>query len=547
MNRISTQSFALAVVTSLIGLGCGSNKDPAPQVTGVASSASSATTVSLKDSSSPAILRTASPDGSGRFTFDATGLSPPFFLKATTPTGNEYSVASAVGKTDVNTVTSAACAGSSSNEDSRDCEEGWSGRDRGPHDNYDSVLRSLRTVLKPLFDLYGIRRIGGDDDDHDGGNLRKLLHDVSFVVDKGIVTVTNRATGGVIFVGQLRHLSDGTYYPQNLPGSPGGATTCTSFTYSAYGDCQPNNTQARTVQTSSPSACTGGTPSLTQACNYVPPPNTCTSFTYSAYGDCQPGNIQARTVQTSSPSGCTGGSPALTQACNYVPPVTTCTSFTYSAFAACQPNNTQVRTVLTSSPAGCTGGTPAALTQACTYVPPVNTCTSFTYSAFAACLPNNTQVRTVLTSSPAGCTGGTPAALTQACTYVPPVTTCTSFTYSAFAACQPDNTQVRTVLTSSPSGCTGGTPSLTQACTYAAPCTLAVAVPSCSTCHGAIGSGTHASRPQTCATCHGPVNNGTGTPSVGMSAALSGTTCRLSYPAGSGTHDNGTVNFGAAQ
>jgi cytochrome c553 len=80
-----------------------------------------------------------------------------------------------------------------------------------------------------------------------------------------------------------------------------------------------------------------------------------------------------------------------------------------------------------------------------------------------------------------------------------------------------------------------------------ADCTLATAVPSCSTCHGSFGSGSHASRPLTCATCHGPVNNGSGTPSVGMTAALSGTTCRLSYPTSSATHDNGTVNRGAAQ
>jgi hypothetical protein len=45
----------------------------------------------------------------------------------------------------------------------------------------------------------------------------------------------------------------------------------------------------------------------------------------------------------------------------------------------------------------------------------------------------------------------------------------------------------------------------------------------------------------TCATCRGFVNNGTGTPSTGMTAPLSGTTCRLNYPT-SGTHDNGVVN-----
>src|SRR5262245_4349598 len=43
---------------------------------------------------------------------------------------------------------------------------------------------------------------------------------------------------------------------------------CESFTYSAYEPCQPNNTQARTVVTSSPPGCAGGTPDLVRACTY---------------------------------------------------------------------------------------------------------------------------------------------------------------------------------------------------------------------------------------------------------------------------------------
>ncbi|MGC2062546.1 MAG: hypothetical protein WA610_06175 [Thermodesulfovibrionales bacterium] len=96
---------------------------------------------------------------------------------------------------------------------------------------------------------------------------------------------------------------------------------------------------------------------------------TCTSFTYSAFAACQSNNTQTRTVISSSPSGCTGGTPVLSQACTFVPPVTACTSFTYSDFGACQSNNTQTRTVISSSPSGCTGGTPV-LSQACTFVPP---------------------------------------------------------------------------------------------------------------------------------------------------------------------------------
>ena len=159
------------------------------------------------------------------------------------------------------------------------------------------------------------------------------------------------------------------------PTYPGDATSfpapaaCTSFTYSAWGTCQSNNTQTRTVTASSPTGCTGGSPVLTQSCVYVPPVTTCTSFTYSAWGTCQSNSTQTRTVAASSPTGCTGGSPVLTQYCNYVPPVVTCTSFTYSAWTACQSNNTQSRTVTAGSPAGCTGGSPT-LTSSFSYVPP---------------------------------------------------------------------------------------------------------------------------------------------------------------------------------
>ena len=49
---------------------------------------------------------------------------------------------------------------------------------------------------------------------------------------------------------------------------PSSDVTCTSFTYSAWSVCQPNNTQTRTVTSSNPVGCTGGTPVLSQSCTY---------------------------------------------------------------------------------------------------------------------------------------------------------------------------------------------------------------------------------------------------------------------------------------
>ncbi len=44
----------------------------------------------------------------------------------------------------------------------------------------------------------------------------------------------------------------------------------------------------------------------------------CTSFTYTDWNTCQSNNVQSRTIISSSPSGCVGGSPILTQSCTSV-------------------------------------------------------------------------------------------------------------------------------------------------------------------------------------------------------------------------------------
>lgn len=144
-------------------------------------------------------------------------------------------------------------------------------------------------------------------------------------------------------------------------------TTCASFTYSDWSVCSSNSQQARTVISSSPSGCTGGSPVTTQSCNYVAPISACTSFAYSDWGTCESiNNHQFRNITSSSPSGCTGGNPITSQSCNYVAPVLACTSFTYSDWSVCQSNNTQYRSVTTSSPFGCTGGS-SVTTQSCSY------------------------------------------------------------------------------------------------------------------------------------------------------------------------------------
>ena len=434
------------VTLSFIVSGCGSANSPTTSsatdasqstVYGVASLATTTDgTVSVKDSSTTPQEKTVAISSNGSYTADVSGLTAPFVLKAsgTDQAGENnvlYSLSTNGGRANINQVSDTAVAAAAEDQDA-DRTILYSRFNHYEHhrtsDKFEEVIKSLRTVLAPLFALYEVsgNAVTDDEDDdneHSSSGLRAMLRDVSFKVTKGSVTVTNKATGGIIFSGSLKDLASGTFYPENMPDVSGGATACT-YTYSDWEVCQSDSTQIRSMLTSTPSGCTG-TPVLSQACTYVPPTSsTCSSFTYSAWGDCQSDSTQSRNKLTSSPAGCTGGTPVLSQSCTYVPPVTTCSSFTYSAWGDCQSDSTQSRNKLTSSPAGCTGGTPV-LSQSCTYVPPVTTCSSFTYSAWGDCQSDSTQSRNKLTSSPAGCTGGTPV-LSQSCTYVPPTPVCGS-------------------------------------------------------------------------------------------------------------------------
>jgi len=521
-TRRTLKHGAGMAVCALIGtmtlIGCGSPNATTPSTTpstvnGVVSSEAALTgTVSLKDASQPALERTSSIGSDGSFSIDASGLTPPYLLKAESKddagtTTRMYSGATEDGRANINPITSAAVAAATSGTSDDAYERSDCDGRRRTVKGFESVVAALQAKLKPLFDLYGVPADPFTDDKPDAA-LRAMLRDVKISVDGGKVVVTNKATGAVIFSGSLANLDAGTFTPANMPAGPATTPTPTPIdgaalyaqncaschgplaTSSKIGRTAAQITAANMTRGLSPAqidaiaaALATTTPPTTPT---TPTPSACT-YAYSAWGACQSDGTQTRTVTSSTPAGCTG-TPALSQSCSYDPPPPAACSYTYSAWGACQSDGTQTRTVVVSTPAGCTG-TPA-LSQACTYTPPVTACTSFTYSGWGACQSNGTQTRTVATSSPAGCTGGTPAALSQACTYVPPVTTCTSFTYSAWGACQSNGTQTRTVATSSPAGCTGGTPAaLSQACTYTPPVDGAALYASkCAGCHGALAS-----------------------------------------------------------
>jgi cytochrome b involved in lipid metabolism len=124
---------------------------------------------------------------------------------------------------------------------------------------------------------------------------------------------------------------------QYIPFHPGGASTITNYcgkeattAFNTKGGGGSHSTNAKSILAGYYVGALGSTAPVV-----APTLTTCASFTYSSWGSCQSNGTQARTVTSSSPSGCTGGSPVISQSCTYTPPTTTTSgSLTTSQVAA---------------------------------------------------------------------------------------------------------------------------------------------------------------------------------------------------------------------
>lgn len=338
-----------AVVLGLVLTACGSNQGSSPELTGVAQAdARLAGTVTLTDSSPQPQQRAVATRPDGAFSVDAAGLVPPYTLKVQWYQSNGpkqlYAVSSGGAALDVNPFTdlafSAAAGGRSAEQVFRSSD---SDDRRRISDGATRLLARLQVVLAPLLERYGITDLGAD-----RAAVRLLLEDIRIRRSDGVVTVTNRATGGVIFRGPLSDLDSGTFTAANMPEGPGTTPPPAGDGAALYeGSCAGCHGPLATSQVRGESANSiaeaiaddeggMGTPALraltsTQLSAIASAlsgsgggggggtPGTCTSFTYSAWGTCTAGT-QTRTVLASMPAGCTGGAPVLSQACGTTPP-----------------------------------------------------------------------------------------------------------------------------------------------------------------------------------------------------------------------------------
>jgi mono/diheme cytochrome c family protein len=450
----------------------------------------------LTDASQPARTRKTTTGADGSFAFTLGGLTPPYILKAqwTDRSGTRqlYAVAEEAGTTNINPFTDIAfvaavgAADSSSVSTNPDAE-----MIRAASRNKRTIMQQLLNKLEPLFALYGTD--SDPDSDHYDANhtgLDAMLDDIRIIVKDGMVIVTDRRTGKIIFKAPVNNIDAGTFYPENMPGQPGqidGANLYASNCGSCHGSLASSEVAAASAADIQDAIDenTGGMGSL----------DTLTALQVQAIAAALAGGT---TTPPPPPPTTTDGATLYADSCA-------------SCHGALASSNVKIRTAsaITTAIDGNTGGMGTSVLRALssaqidaiaaalaggTTPPPPAACT-YTYSSWGTCQSNGTQSRSLLTTSPAGCTG-TPV-LTQTCTYVPPPPAACSYTYTSWGTCQSNNTQTRTVLTTSPAGCTG-TPVLTQSCTYVAPIDGAALYSQyCASCHGNSKKGSSASATQT--------------------------------------------------
>jgi len=157
--------------------------------------------------------------------------------------------------------------------------------------------------------------------------------------------------------------------------------TCT-YNCTAWTTCNSSGKQTCKAQTKPQPGCTGGTTKIGTTQNCTPAkttttkttPKTCTSFTYTDWtpASCPSSGRQTRTVKTSSPSGCTGGTRVTSRNCSPPTPTksatkTTC-SYICTKWGSCS-SGWQTCTTdskLSTSQPNCTGGRKIGTRQKCT-------------------------------------------------------------------------------------------------------------------------------------------------------------------------------------
>lgn len=232
----SLSSIFLLIITLMMigcsGGGTASTPNNGSIVHGVAATGSPLVgTVYLKDASNPAqeLSKTIAADGS--FSFDVTGLTKPFLLKAVgTSSGVNYTLYSIViapGTANINPLSHMAAMAANSGQDLASLYNNLTPSTlQAIQALYADALAAVVAKLKPLFDANGISIIdpvgGAYVANHEG--LDALFDLLIFIINGTDITITNRTNSAIIYTSGTGDILSGTINISNIPTLTGANT-----------------------------------------------------------------------------------------------------------------------------------------------------------------------------------------------------------------------------------------------------------------------------------------------------------------------------------
>lgn len=242
MKRLINRSFAAITVLSLLTLGlmlagCGGSSGGVSTevVSGTAAVGKTALAkadagstpagqVSLKDSASPAEIRTSGIGSDGTFAINVTGMKAPYVLQAKgSANGSPYtlhSFAEGPGTANINPLSDAIVACAAGDDEPKDVyEKSDADKNHKIKRNLARAVSTLLTKLQPLLIHYSAEHTNPITSRYIANHLEldDLFNHVKIEVIAGILTITNEKTEAVIFSGKLSDIANGIFDGGAMP------------------------------------------------------------------------------------------------------------------------------------------------------------------------------------------------------------------------------------------------------------------------------------------------------------------------------------------
>lgn len=217
---IMTISFMMC----LNGCGGGGGGGSTSTVSGVAAAGAPLVgKVFLKDSSTPAKELSTAINADGSFSFNVDSLIPPFILKSEGVAGNAnsefYSLSLGTGIANINPLSHLAIVQANNGIDPAILYANPSSKIHTISAALPTIINDIQTKLSLLLSHFNASNINFISDSFQANHrgLDELFDYVVVKVANGTVTVSNKVTGGVIFVSGLSTTLNGTMNINNIP------------------------------------------------------------------------------------------------------------------------------------------------------------------------------------------------------------------------------------------------------------------------------------------------------------------------------------------